>query len=203
MPVNLFKKNEPSPAEPPPAPTKPGGKGRPTPKRRDAEARGLHPVVPTDRKAAKREARARQDEAWRLQRRAMATGDERYLPARDKGPVKRYIRDYVDARFCLGEVFMPMALGLMVMMLGVSFFPQLISPYISVYFMLGVYGLMLAAIADAVICWWMLRKRLYAKFGQDKVRAQGMIFWYIFTRSFNLRKWRQPAPQVGRREFPS
>ena len=33
------------------------------------------------------------------QREALANGDERYLPARDKGPVRRFVRDYVDSRF--------------------------------------------------------------------------------------------------------
>ena len=50
----------------------------------------------------------------------MRTGDERYLPARDKGPVKRYIRDYVDARFSLGEAFMPLSILLIVIMVGVQ-----------------------------------------------------------------------------------
>lgn len=201
--MNLFKKKEPAAPEPAPStPSKPGGKGRPTPKRRDAQARGLHPVVPTDRKAAMREAKARRDEAWRRQREAMETGDERYLPARDKGPVRRYIRDYVDARFCLGEAFMPLALGMMAVTLVISFMPRLVDPYVTTYILLGVYALILLAVIDSVLCWWTLRRKLYAKFGQDKVRAQGMVFWYIFSRAFNVRRWRQPKPQVARREYP-
>ena len=35
------------------------------------------------------------------------TGDDRYLPARDKGPVKRYVRDYVDSRRTIGEYLLP------------------------------------------------------------------------------------------------
>ena len=38
----------------------------------------------------------------------MAAGDPKYLPARDKGPQKKYVRDYVDARWSLGEVLLPM-----------------------------------------------------------------------------------------------
>ena len=30
-----------------------------------------------------------------------------------------------------------------------------------------------------------------------------MIIWYVFARCMNLRRWRQPAPQVARREYPS
>ncbi|WP_343212329.1 DUF3043 domain-containing protein [Actinomyces sp. 565] len=182
----------------PAAPAKKSGKGRPTPKRKDAQARNLHPIVPADRKAAKREARAKQDEAWERQRQAMQTGDERYLPPRDKGPIKRYIRDYVDARYCLGEWFMPLTLLLLIVFIGFSSQQTLIS----YYFMLAIYLYLFIAIGDAVVCWRQLRRRLYAKFGRDKVQEQGTIFWYVFSRCFNLRRWRQPAPQVARRQYP-
>ena len=199
--MKLFKKRAAAP-EPEPTvetPVRSGGKGRATPRRKDAEARRLHPVVPTDRKAAKAQARAEQDEAWRRQREAMRTGDERYLPARDKGPVKRYIRDYVDARFSLGEAFMPLSILLIVIMVGV----QTRVPRIGLMLIMGLYAVFLLSIIDALVCWWLVRRRLHAKFGEEKVKAQGTIFWYIFSRCFNLRRWRQPSPQVARREYPS
>ena len=40
----------------------------------------------------------------------MRTGDERYLPPRDKGPVKRFIRDFVDSRFSFIELMIPLLL---------------------------------------------------------------------------------------------
>ena len=199
--MKLFKKRAAAPQPEPTVetPARSGGKGRATPRRRDAEARRLHPVVPTDRKAAKAQARAKQDEAWRRQREAMRTGDERYLPARDKGPVKRYIRDYVDARFSLGEAFMPLSILLIVIMVGV----QTRVPRIGLMLIMGLYAVFLLSIIDALVCWWLVRRRLHAKFGEEKVKAQGTIFWYIFSRCFNLRRWRQPSPQVARREYPS
>ena len=197
--VKLFKKRDAAPEPVVEPPVKSGGKGRATPRRRDAEARRLHPVVPTDRKAAKAQARAKQDEAWRRQREAMRTGDERYLPARDKGPVKRYIRDYVDARFSLGEAFMPLSILLIVIMVGV----QTRVPRIGLMLIMGLYAVFLLSIIDAAVCWWLVRRRLHAKFGEDKVRAQGTVFWYVFSRCFNLRRWRQPSPQVARRQYPS
>ena len=102
--VKLFKKHDEAPPEDPapsPAPLRPGQsarKGRPTPKRRQAQARGVHPVVPTDRKEARRQERAARDAAWKRQQEGMRAGDEHYMPTRDKGAIKRYIRDYVDAR---------------------------------------------------------------------------------------------------------
>ena len=156
-------------------------------------------MVPKDRKAAKREARAARDEAWKRQSEAMVTGDEKYLPSREKGPVKRYIRDYVDARFSLGEAFLPLSVLLMVIMFGF----QTRMPQIGLLLMMCLYAVFLLSIIDAVVCWWLVRRQLHAKFGADKVQAQGTIFWYIFSRCFNLRRWRQPSPQVARREYPS
>ena len=39
----------------------------------------------------------------------MQTGDERNMPAKDRGPVRRFIRDADDARWNLGEFFLPVA----------------------------------------------------------------------------------------------
>src|SRR3954449_12985484 len=73
-------------------------KGRPTPSRREAEAANKAKAkVPRTRKeiaAARRLARA--DSSTKV-RQAMRSGDDQYLPARDRGPVRRFIRDYVDA----------------------------------------------------------------------------------------------------------
>ena len=199
MTVKLFKKRDAAPEPVVEPPVKSGGKGRATPRRKDAEARRLHPVVPTDRKAARAKARAKQNEAWKRQREAMSTGDERYLPARDKGPIKRYVRDYVDARFCLGETFLPLSILLIASMIGI----QTRMPQVGLLLIMGLYAVFLLSILDAVVCWWLVRRRLRAKFGADKVQSQGMIFWYVFSRCFNLRRWRQPSPQVKRRQYPS
>ena len=203
--MKLFKKDRaPSQAEAPVEPVKTVGKGRATPKRKDAQARRLHPIVPVDRKAARREARAKRDEAWERQRRAMITGDERYLPARDKGPIRRYIRNYIDARYSIGELFMPSAILLLLITVGFSAIRGSQAPnLLAFYIMVGIYLLFFAAIFDALVCWWLVRRRLYAKFGEERVRGEGMIIWYVFSRCMNLRRWRQPAPQVARREYPS
>ena len=203
--MKLFKKDRaPSQAEAPVEPVKTVGKGRATPKRKDAQARRLHPIVPVDRKAARREARAKRDEAWERQRRAMITGDERYLPARDKGPIRRYIRNYIDARYSIGELFMPSAILLLLITVGFSAIRGSQAPnLLAFYIMVGIYLLFFAAIFDALICWWLVRRRLYAKFGEEKVRDGGVIIWYVFSRCMNLRRWRRPAPQVARREYPS
>ena len=188
--MSLFKKRSQTPEPEPvadPSP-KPGGKGRPTPRRKDQQAKNLHPVVPKDRAAAKREARAARDAAWKRQNDAMVTGEEKYLPSREKGPIKRYIRDFVDARFNLGEYFMPLIFVLLIISFGFSrILPHY--PLVSFYTVLAMNGY--------------LRRRLIAKFGQEKVKDEGTILFYIMSRCFMLRRWRRPAALVSRGQYPS
>lgn len=165
---------------------KAGGKGRPTPKRKVAEAANKRPLVPSDRKSAAKTARQQQREARDRQFQAMQTGDERYMPARDKGPVKRYVRDYVDARWNLGEFFLPIALVFIVL---TFVFNQNLDIATLIIFVL--YGIVLITIIDAFIMWRMLKKRLIAKFGPDAPRGNAM---YAVMRAFQLRRARLPKP---------
>src|SRR5947209_20598669 len=80
------------------------GKGRPTPKRRDAQKRRRGPV-PTNKKEAAAARRTKVREERMMQRQALLSGDERHLPARDAGPAKRLARDVVDSRFSIGQIF--------------------------------------------------------------------------------------------------
>ena len=66
------------------------GKGAPTPKRSAQEAARKRPLVPEDRKASKAAERAAVTEQRLKMRQAMDTGDEKFLPLRDKGPQKRF-----------------------------------------------------------------------------------------------------------------
>ena len=74
-----------------------GRKGRPTPKRRDAEARRRGPVAPppsTQREAYKRSKQTggtKQDrrKASAERRERMMSGDDQYVLPRDKGPARR------------------------------------------------------------------------------------------------------------------
>lgn len=155
--------------------------------------------MPNDRKEARRIAREKRNEAYARQRQAMITGEERYLPPRDKGPVRRYVRDWVDARWSVAEFFLPLALVMMVAMLGLGALPRL-APLATVL-VLVVYAVLLIAIVDSLIMVWRLKRRLAAKFGADALpRGTGI---YAFTRSFYFRRMRQPKPQVGRGEYPA
>ena len=85
------------------------GKGRPTPKRKDAQAQNLRPLVPKDREASRKAAKARMRERENAEYDAMQKGDINHMPKSERLPWRIYIRDYVDARFNLGEFFIPVA----------------------------------------------------------------------------------------------
>lgn len=173
---------------------RPGAKNRPTPKRRDQEAARKQPLVVTDRKVAKDRDKERRREALARQRQAMVTGDDAGLPLRDKGPERRFIRDYIDARWSVGEVVLP----IMIIVLALSFLRT--SWALMTVFVLT-YGLIAVAVIDAGLMWRRVKARLIAKFGADKVPRGAMM--YAVMRAFQLRPTRMPKPQVKRGDYPT
>ncbi|PID98296.1 MAG: hypothetical protein CSA82_00365, partial [Actinobacteria bacterium] len=148
--LNFRKKSEaPLPSEPPVSSS--GKKGRPTPTRREAEARRQRPLVPADRKEAKRQARAKRDERLRKEQEALLTGDEQYMPPTHRGKPRRVIRDWVDSRWTISEFLLPAMLLFLAVMMGISFlFPQsengaVVVVVITVIF----YGLLIIAILES------------------------------------------------------
>lgn len=189
MGVSGRKKKQAAAAPEAPKPTV--GKGRPTPRRKEAEARNRRPLVPTDRKAAREAARRARNEAYARQREAMVTGDERYLPVRDKGPARRWVRDYVDARFSPSEYFLPLAMASMVLLFMTSIWPEA-----ALIGMLVMYGGFLISLAFALVFTFSIKRQLAARFEpKDIPRFTGI---YAFARLFQPRFLRAPKPQVER-----
>lgn len=186
----------------PPAGTSPGtelnqdsissGKGRPTPTRKEKEAARKRPLVANDRverRRREREAAAEQRERARI---GMANGDPKYMGPRDRGPQRKYVRDYVDARWSVGELLLPTILIFFV----TSFFPA-----DSIVTLIG-FGIMwlvlVVSIGDAVIVGTILKKKLTDKFGSiDK----GSRF-YAAMRMVYFRQMRLPKAQVKRGAYP-
>ncbi len=169
-------------------------KGRPTPKRSDAQSqrRRASTGAPMDRKEAmKRQREARRADLAR-QREALANGDERYLPVRDKGPVRRYVRDYVDSRFCVAEFFLPMAV--IILILSVIQVRNIQS--ISLLLWLAVIVLI---VIDSIGLSFRLRKQLNARFPDTPKRG---AVAYGLMRTLQMRRLRLPKPQVKRGERP-
>ena len=170
------------------------GKGHATPTRKEREAANLRPLVPTDRKVATKDARRRNQELREKARIGMANGDEKFLPLRDKGPQRRYVRDYIDARFNLGEFLIP-AMFVVILLTLVP------APEIQAGVMLGLYAFVVIVIADCLFVGFRLMKKMRAKFGADKLERG--IRWYATMRALQFRRLRLPKPQVKRGEFPS
>ncbi|HEV7168949.1 MAG TPA: DUF3043 domain-containing protein [Micrococcaceae bacterium] len=169
------------------------GKGTPTPSRKEQEAARKRPLVPNDRAAAKTADReARREEQARM-RRAMDTGEERFLPVRDKGPQKRFARDFVDARFSLGEYVMFAALAIVVLSLAVPVTSQ------SQVIVFGIFWVLVVAVAiDSVFLSRKLKRSVREKFGS----VDSGVVWYGTMRSLQFRRLRLPKPMVKRGGAP-
>jgi Protein of unknown function (DUF3043) len=171
-----------------------GTKGRPTPTRKEKEALRKRPLVSSDRSVARLQARTADQQAREKARIGMAKGDERYLPIRDRGAQRRYIRDYIDARLNFGEFLIPV----MIIVLILTLIP--FNTDVQVVAMLTLYLFLLLAVIDAVVVSFIIRRRLRAKFGAEKLE-RGAAF-YSAMRGFQLRVLRLPKPQVKRGEYP-
>ncbi|CAN5422995.1 hypothetical protein BH09ACT4_BH09ACT4_00380 [soil metagenome] len=167
-------------------------KGHATPSRKEQEAARKRPLVPTDRREAARASRSQQAVARERARVGMAAGEEKYLPLRDKGPQKRYVRDYIDARTSLGEVMLP----LLVVAILASFFDA-----IAAYVFIGIWAIFAVLIAEAIVVGFILRRKLAEKFGAGRVERG--VTWYATMRMVQMRVLRLPKPQVKRGNYPS
>lgn len=182
-------------------------KGRPTPKRNQA-SRKRGPVAPAPMTTA--EARRRRKEmrktltreerkAEKLARRAdmaerrekMMAGEDAYLLPRDKGPVRKYVRDVVDARRNILGLFMPSALGLIFVMLSVPSVEvqQLLSPAMLL--------LVLIMVIDGFVLGRKVNRLVDAKF-PDNNETGWRLGFYAASRASQLRRMRAPRPQVNR-----
>lgn len=171
----------------------PIGKGRPTPSRKQAQAANARPIVGSKDKRMQKQLRQQQNEARERARVGMMAGEERFLTARDRGPQRRFVRDYVDARWNIGELLIPMMLVVLVM----TFIPGVMQ----VISLLVIWGFVGLAILDAVLLGFRMKKLLGNKFGEDQV--QPGFRWYGAMRAFQFRPLRIPKPQVKRGQFPS
>lgn len=183
----MFRRRKPV-DETPTMPDKPGGKGRPTPTRREAEAAAkARAKVPRTRKEMAAAQRADRTKAGQQMRAAMRTGDDRFLPERDKGPVKRFIRDYVDSRFQFIQILLPV----LVVALALPYVTRT-DWAVNLANMLTLTGLMLV-VYDIVMLRFRLRRELARRFPDQP--TQGTT-WYAVMRSLQLKFTRMPKAQV-------
>ncbi len=167
----------------PPATTKPGGKGRPTPTRREAEAAAkARAKANLDPRASKKQQRQFRAEKSREIRQAIKDGDERYLPKRDQGPVRRFVRDYVDTRLSMAEFALPLLFASLL----------LTSANATVLGSAIMQGTLVIVVVDSVFLRWRMRRELKRRFPDESLKGTTT---YAFMRTLQLRFLRLPKPQ--------
>ena len=183
----LFSRSKSEPAPDPAPPPKPDGKGRPTPSRKEAEAAArARAKVPRTRKEMAAAQRVARSETSQQVRAGMKAGEEKYLLPRDKGPVRRFVRDFVDSRFSFIELMIPLLVVTMV--LGYSGNPTLAGIGNSVLF-----GTMLLIVVDMLVLRMRVRRQLTARFPDESTKG---TTYYAITRALQMRFMRLPKPQV-------
>jgi hypothetical protein len=162
-------------------------KGRPTPKRSEAERRRRQPyTAPADRKAATTQSRDR-DRASRSRRmEAMKRGESWALPRKDQGPVRALARDFVDSKRSISEYYMFGVLVLVVLL----FVPGLRKSPVIDY---AVLVLLLVIVTESVITGTRVIRLAHQRFPGESTRGVRM---YAAIRGTQIRRLRMPAPRV-------
>ena len=133
----------------------------------------------------------RQQESTRRSaaRQAAARGDDAYLPPRDRGPVRKLVRDVVDARRNVGSLFLLIA----VIALASAVAPSLaVRSYASLVMM----SFFLVLIIDSFFLGRRIKQKVAERFPDATERTRGLV-WYGISRSTMIRRWRFPKPTVA------
>ena len=168
---------------------KASGKGRPTPSRKQQEAAHKRPLVGERTPEARKAAKAQQAEERRKARIGMAAGEDKYMPMRDRGPQKKFVRDFVDSRFTIGEIVLPF-MFLVILISGLN------DQIVQLAVLVSMWVVMFAVAINAYVLGRMVSKRLAEKYGKEKVESG--VKWYAAMRSIQMRPMRMPKPQVKR-----
>lgn len=164
-------------------PVREGGKGRPTPTRKEAEAAARERAkAGRDKKAAAKLLRERRAQQNAKMRAGMRSGDERYLPARDQGRVKKFVRDFVDSRLCMAEFLLPVLIAIMV---SQAFNPALAN---------GLWSASVVVVAlDTTLLVFRVKREVRRRFPDDSHKG---VTSYALLRSLQMRWLRLPKRQV-------
>jgi DUF3043 family protein len=197
--VRLLRRRSDSPADADPAEpvgadaagsTRATGKGRPTPRRREAQRRRTGPVAPPPRTRREAYKRMREQGTDRRStvREGIKGGDERYLGARDRGPERRLVRDIVDSRRNAGVLFL---------MSAVVYFIGLIVPSVQVKAAITALWLtvLILLVVDSTLIGLRIRKLMRERY-PDSTQRLGSLVFYGATRATMIRRWRSPKPVV-------
>ena len=160
-------------------------KGRPTPKRKEAQAATkISSLAPASSKAEKKRAKEAARAARISQRAAYLRGDESALPVRDRGPEKKFVRNYIDARRSIGEYFLPV-IGFVLVL---SLIP------IGAFAVAGIvimYSVLLFSVVDGFFLSRKIKAEVAKRFPDKSTKGLGLYGW---LRSTQMRRMRAPKP---------
>lgn len=162
-------------------------KGRPTPKRKQAQAAvKVSSLAPASTKAEKKRAKEQARASRIAQREAYLRGDENALPLRDRGAEKKFVRNYVDARRSIGEYFLPViGFVLILSLIPVGAF--------AVAGILIMYSVLLVSIVDGFFLSRKIKAEVAKRFPDKSTKGLGLYGW---LRSTQMRRMRAPKPQI-------
>jgi hypothetical protein len=162
-------------------------KGRPTPKRKEAQAAvKVSSLAPAHTKAEKKRAKDQARAARLLQRQAYLRGDENALPLRDRGPEKKFVRNFIDTRRSIGEYFLPI-IGFVLVLSLIPFSAFAVAGIVIMY------SVLLVSIVDGFFLSRKIKSEVAARFPDKNTKGLGLYGW---LRSTQMRRMRAPKPQV-------
>jgi hypothetical protein len=179
------------------SPQQPPTTGRPTPKRSEATQK-RQSLAPIKGKVEKKRSKEEAKQARIAARAAYMRGDENALPLRDRGPVKKFLRDYIDSRRSIGEFFLPIIFVVLLLTMiptktttNAEGLPQI--PLTQVISIAIMYSVLLISILDGFRLSRKIKKQVEARFPGTPTKGLGMYAW---LRSTQMRRMRAPKPQV-------
>jgi len=174
------------------------GKGRPTPKRSEAERTRYRSITgsttsgrgpstgtaPRGKATPESKAQARSERTKRME--AMRRGEEWALLPRDRGPVRKLARDWVDAHRRPSEYYMYILVLLLVALLSRN---QTLNTYVSPFVLV----LIAVIAADAYYIRRALRRLVAERYPNESTRG---LTVYATMRALQIRRFRNPAPRL-------
>jgi len=157
-----------------------GKKDRPTPTRKEAEAARRQRLTTTLSKKEARAAASRHSRAERM----------KAISAREAAPEKVLMRDYIDARFNLGEFLLPSVVVILAITILGSYWQA-----VTLIATLAMYLFIFGVFVDGYLMWRGFKKVLAARL--PKASPKGLLL-YGMTRSTQIRRFRSPAPRIKR-----
>jgi hypothetical protein len=166
-------------------------KGRPTPKRSEAERRRRQPFnAPADRKEASRQSRERERSERARRQEALKRGEEWALPPKDQGPVRKLARDYVDSRRGISEYYIFAVIAFFIL----AFIPALKTSATVEIIDIGLVAVLVICLGESLFVANRVVRLARERFPGESTRGVKM---YAAIRGAQIRRMRMPAPKVS------